>query len=130
MSSLVHEELIALTQHLLEAIAAGDWKTYAEMCDPTISCFEPEARGELVEGMEFHRFYFDLGGAPSKKNTTLVRPHVRMLGDNAAIVSYVRLVQRLNAAGQPETARADETRVWEKQNGHWRHVHFHRSMNS
>lgn len=130
MSTEAHDELIALTQHLLEVIGAGDWKKYAELCDPSISCFEPEARGELVEGMPFHQFYFELGGAPTKKNTTMVRPHVRMLGNNAAIVSYVRLVQRLNATGAPETVRAEETRVWEKQGGDWKHVHFHRSLNS
>ena len=34
---------------------------FSRMCDPALTCFEPEARGHLVEGMEFHKFYFDNG---------------------------------------------------------------------
>ena len=29
--------------------------------DPHLTAFEPEARGNLVEGLEFHKFYFDNG---------------------------------------------------------------------
>lgn len=122
------QELLDLSQKLLEAIAAGDWDTYEELCDPTLSCFEPEARGHLVEGLEFHKFYFDLG-APSQtlKVTTMAAPHVRLIGEDAAVVSYVRLNQRVNAAGEPFVSAVEETRVWERIDGEWKHVHFHRS---
>ncbi len=122
------QELLDLSQQLLDAIAGGDWATYEDLCDPTISCFEPEARGHLVEGMEFHKFYFDLA-APSStpKVTSMVAPHVRLIGDDAAVISYVRLNQRVNAAGEPTVTAVEETRVWEKIEGEWKHVHFHRS---
>ena len=29
--------------------------------DASLTCFEPEARGNLIEGMDFHKFYFDNG---------------------------------------------------------------------
>ncbi len=29
--------------------------------DPQLTCFEPEAHGNLIEGLDFHRFYFDNG---------------------------------------------------------------------
>lgn len=29
------------------------------MCDPAVTAFEPEALGNLVEGLDFHRFYFE-----------------------------------------------------------------------
>lgn len=29
--------------------------------DPTMTCFEPEAMGNLIVGMDFHKFYFDHG---------------------------------------------------------------------
>ncbi len=124
--------LIALNQKLLESIVAGDWREYHELCDDSITCFEAEARGQLVAGMAFHRFYFELGGAPPavKKVVTMASPHVRLMGDLAAIVSYVRLTQGLDAAGVPQTAKAEETRVWQKIEGAWKHVHFHRSANS
>lgn len=123
-------ELLDLSQRLLDAIAAGDWETYQQLCDPTLSAFEPEARGQLVEGLDFHHFYFSLGTSDSPRNTTIVAPHVRLIGDDAAVVSYVRLVQRLDAAGQPQTTRCEETRVWERTDSVWRHVHFHRSVNT
>jgi hypothetical protein len=120
--------LVELNRRLLAAIADADWHAYSELCDPTLSAFEPEAHGHLVEGMQFHHFYFGLGGIAGPHNTTLSRPHVRLLGD-AAVVSYVRLVQRLDDAGKPVTVRSEETRVWQRQGTTWRHVHFHRSMN-
>merc|ERR1712096_419594 len=129
MSDSLQRELIQRTGVLLEAISSGDWQTYEAICDPGLTAFEPEARGQLVEGMEFHRFYFDLGGHLGTHVNTMVAPHVRVLGPDVAVVSYVRLVQRTLADGTPRTERYDETRVWERQQGAWRHVHFHRSKN-
>ena len=130
MSNPTVQELLAVTTRLLQSIQAGDWNTYAELCDPTLTAFEPEARGHLVEGMEFHRFYFNLERRPRPANTTLSSPHVRLLGEDAAVVTYVRLAQTLDDAGQPHTRCVEETRVWQRQNGKWRHVHFHRSQNA
>jgi calcium/calmodulin-dependent protein kinase (CaM kinase) II len=132
MSDATTNELLALNRRLLESIATGDWKTYEELCDPTITCFEPEARGQWVEGMEFHRFYFSLGGgrpgtASSPVNITISSPHVRLMGD-VAVISFIRLVQKLDAGGSPVTARSEETRVWQRQKDGWRHVHFHRTV--
>lgn len=120
-------ELVDLTQQLLESIAQGNWETYTALCDPTISAFEPESRGVLVEGMDFHRFYFGLGSSEGPYNTTMCSPHVRLLGD-VGIVCYVRLVQRLDGDGRPVTHRVEETRVWHRGEQGWRHVHFHRSV--
>jgi calcium/calmodulin-dependent protein kinase (CaM kinase) II len=126
MADTAEQELIDLTQKLLESIGKADWKTYAELCDPSITCFEPEALGHLVAGLAFHRFYFDLGAASGPRNTTIVAPHVRLLGDTA-VVSYVRVTQRLNEAESPISSAFEETRIWQKQAGGWKHVHFHRS---
>jgi hypothetical protein len=61
------------------------------------------------------------------------QPHVRLLGDAqqpaAAVISYVRLTQSLDAAGNPQTSRFEETRIWQRMEGAWKHVHFHRSAN-
>lgn len=38
------------------------WKLcclHSKMCDPAVTAFEPEALGNLVEGLDFHRFYFE-----------------------------------------------------------------------
>ncbi len=120
------DELLELTQQLLESIATGDWETYQELCDPSLTAFEPEGRGHLIQGLEFHRFYFDLGAAEGPRVTTMASSKVRLMGD-VAVVSYVRLVQSLNEAGAPITSHYEETRVWQMQQARWQHVHFHRS---
>jgi len=126
------DEILALTRRLLDAVAAGDWQTYRELVADDITCFEPEARGQLVEGLPFHKFYFDLANGRSKPashvTTTLAAPVVKLLGDDVAVVAYVRLVQKLDAAGSPVVSSCEETRVWVRTAAGWRHVHFHRSL--
>jgi hypothetical protein len=51
----VEAHLVRLTQRLLDAIGSGDYATYHSLCDSTLTAFEPEARGGLVQGLEFHR---------------------------------------------------------------------------
>jgi calcium/calmodulin-dependent protein kinase (CaM kinase) II len=126
MADALTDELLQLTRRLLGSIADRDWATYEELCDPTLTAFEPEARGQLVEGMDFHHFYFNLSGIQRNQQTTLCSPRVRVMGD-VAVVAYVRLSQRLNPDGVPATHGYEETRVWQRQHGQWRHVHFHRS---
>ena len=126
MPDALTQELLLLNQRLLDSIAGADWKTYEELCDPSLTAFEPEARGQLVEGLPFHHFYFRLGGAKGEHNTTMASPRVRVMGD-VAVVAYVRLNQRVDAQGTPLVSAVEETRVWQRQGGHWRHVHFHRS---
>ncbi|MCA9265814.1 MAG: DUF4440 domain-containing protein [Planctomycetales bacterium] len=121
-------ELLALTQELLEAIATANWEKYQELCDATLTAFEPESRGQLIEGLDFHQYYFELGGRRGPHNTTISAPHVRLLGSDVAVVSYTRLVQHVNSGGQPETSRCEETRVWHRKGDQWRNVHFHRSV--
>jgi calcium/calmodulin-dependent protein kinase (CaM kinase) II len=123
----VSEELLRTNQRLLDAIAQGDWAAYQQLCDPSLTAFEPEGRGQLVEGLEFHRFYFQLGGKGAPGQTTVCAPKVRVMRD-VAVISYVRLNQRVGGDGNPVTCSFEETRVWQRQNGQWRHVHFHRSV--
>jgi calcium/calmodulin-dependent protein kinase (CaM kinase) II len=126
------DEILALTRRLLDAVAAGDWQTYRGLVADDLTCFEPEAHGQLVEGLAFHEFYFRLPRDPARPPqpamTTLASPVVRMLGTDVALVAYVRLVQKLDDAGKPVTVGSEETRLWQKLGGRWQHVHFHRSL--
>jgi calcium/calmodulin-dependent protein kinase (CaM kinase) II len=128
MSDKNVDEVLSVNRKLLESIVAADWKTYAELCDPNLSCFEPEARGQVVEGMAFHKFYFDLGAGSGARTTTMASPHVRFLGPDVAVLAYMRLTQKLAADGAPVTTAVEETRIWHRQAGVWKHVHFHRSL--
>src|SRR5262245_13076271 len=126
MSDPSHLELLQLTQQLLDSIAAADWHTYEELSDPSLTAFEPESRGQLVEGLPFHQFYFQLGSSTRPRQTTMCAPKVRVLGD-VAVVTYVRLNQVVTADGTPKTIASEETRVWQRLEGRWRQVHLHRS---
>ncbi len=126
MSTAAEADLLDLSRRLLDAITAGDWATYAGMCADDITCFEPEANGHLVVGLPFHKYYFDLPGGSSPKQSTIASASVRIIGE-VGIVCYARLVQKLDASGSPVTVTADETRVWQKVGGAWKHIHFHRS---
>jgi ketosteroid isomerase-like protein len=125
MSQPIETQLLALTQELLEAIARGDWPTYVRLCDPGMTAIEPEAPAQIVRGLDFHKFYFDLPRSPGARQTTLTQPVVHLAGD-MAVVAYVRLVQKLED-GRPKTVASAETRVWRRQGDTWRHVHFQRS---
>uniref|UniRef100_A0A3P9D2K7 calcium/calmodulin-dependent protein kinase n=1 Tax=Maylandia zebra TaxID=106582 RepID=A0A3P9D2K7_9CICH len=114
---------------LIESINNGDFEAYAKICDPGLTSFEPEALGNLVEGHDFHRFYFE--NALSKGNkpvhTILLNPHVHLIGENAACIAYIRLTQYMDGSGMPRTMQSEETRVWHRRDGKWQNIHFHRS---
>ncbi len=126
MTKTIAEELIERSQRLLDSIEQQDWETYAELCDPKLTAFEPEAVGHLVAGMDFHRFYFDLEGRENPSRSTISSPNFRIMGDTA-VVTYVRLKQQIDNANRPVTSAYEETRIWQRQDGIWKHVHFHRS---
>ncbi|XP_071808752.1 calcium/calmodulin-dependent protein kinase type II delta chain-like isoform X5 [Asterias amurensis] len=122
-------EVIKMTEALIEVINNGDFEGYTKMCDPHMTCFEPEAFGNLVEGMDFHRFYFDnvLSKNNRARNTTILHPHVHLIGDDAACIAYVRLTQYIDRNGLPVTNQSEETRVWQRRDSKWQNIHFHRS---
>ncbi|GAB1610141.1 hypothetical protein Ahia01_001300100, partial [Argonauta hians] len=164
------QEIIKLTEQLIAAITSSDFEGYTRFVDPHVTCFEPEALGNLIVGMDFHKFYFDhakychkdtmsktdgileyciprtptvleQGKFPADNpvlsknsktlnttlNTTILNPHVHLLGEDAACIAYVRLTQYIDRDGVPITVQSEETRVWQRKDGKWQNVHFHRS---
>ncbi|KAJ8614027.1 hypothetical protein CTAYLR_009613 [Chrysophaeum taylorii] len=126
------EDVVASNSRLLVAISQGDYLTYKHLVDEKLTCFEPEGCGHLVQGLDFHKYYFDRSKREASSetgNVSVVQPHVRIFGDTA-LMAYVRLVQ---VGGK--TARYEETRLWRRTNqpdavtslGKWKLVHFHRS---
>ncbi|XP_054989937.1 calcium/calmodulin-dependent protein kinase type II subunit beta isoform X8 [Sorex araneus] len=121
------QEIIKITEQLIEAVNNGDFEAYAKICDPGLTSFEPEALGNLVEGMDFHRFYFENLLAKNSKpiHTTILNPHVHVIGEDAACIAYIRLTQYIDGQGRPRTSQSEETRVWHRREGRWQNVHFH-----
>lgn len=123
------QEVIKLTEQLITSITSGDYEAYSKFVDPQVTCFEPEACGNLIEGMDFHKFYFDNVLAKNNKaiNTSILNPHVHLLGDDAACIAYIRLTQYIDKTGMPHTQQSEETRVWQRKEGKWQNIHYHRS---
>ncbi|XP_063051493.1 calcium/calmodulin-dependent protein kinase (CaM kinase) II beta 1 isoform X2 [Engraulis encrasicolus] len=121
------QEIIKITEQLIEAINNGDFEAYAKICDPGLTSFEPEALGNLVEGMDFHRFYFENLLAKNSKpiHTTILNPHVHLIGEDAACIAYIRLTQYVDGQGHPRSSQSEETRVWHRRDTKWQNVHFH-----
>lgn len=123
------KKIIDVTHKLIYAINNGDYKTYTELCDKDLTSFEPEAKGNLVTGIPFHKYYFD--NLMSKRteilNTTLISPHVITLSKESACITYIRLTQMVSSDHRPVSYQSEETRVWIKRESGWVNVHFHRS---
>ncbi|KAM8881341.1 calcium/calmodulin-dependent protein kinase type II delta 1 chain isoform X12 [Synchiropus splendidus] len=123
------QEIIKVTEQLIEAINNGDFEAYTKICDPGLTSFEPEALGNLVEGTDFHRFYFDNALSKVRRpiHTILLNPHVHLIGEEAACIAYIRLTQYVDSSGLPRTMQSEETRIWHRRDSKWQNIHFHRS---
>ncbi|XP_026796767.1 calcium/calmodulin-dependent protein kinase type II subunit gamma isoform X7 [Pangasianodon hypophthalmus] len=121
------QEIIKITEQLIEAINNGDFEAYTRICDPGLTSFEPEALGNLVEGMDFHKFYFEnlLSKNSKPVHTTILNPHVHLIGEDAACIAYIRLTQYIDSQGRPRSCQSEETRVWHRRDSKWLNVHFH-----
>lgn len=121
------QEIVKITEQLIEAVNNGDFEAYAKICDPGLTSFEPEGLGNLVEGMDFHRFYFENLLSKNSKpiHTTILNPHVHLIGEEAACIAYIRLTQFVDGQGRPRSSQSEETRVWHRRESRWQNVHFH-----
>ncbi|CAM9216644.1 unnamed protein product [Lampetra planeri] len=128
-------EVVKVTEELIEAINNGDFEAYRRLCDPCVTSFEPEALGNLVEGVEFYRFFFENVVDPARAARTrlLLRPpRVHLLGQDAACVALVSLAQGpAGTSDVPRPTRVEETLLWGRSQDHghgrWLLLHAHRS---
>ena len=126
---MAEAEVLKATTRLLGAVGAGDYETYARLSDASLTAVEPETQGNIVEGLAFHKYYFDLARAhqpvrPPPAQNIVSSPVVRMLGPDHALVVYIRLTQKGD-----KVSTAEETRVWKRDpaSKEWKNIHFHRS---
>lgn len=58
-------------------------------------------------------------------HTTILNPHVHLIGEDAACIAYIRLTQYVDGQGRPRSSQSEETRVWHRRDSKWQNVHFH-----
>ncbi|NXT26638.1 KCC2D kinase, partial [Syrrhaptes paradoxus] len=112
------QEIIKVTEQLIEAINNGDFEAYTKICDPGLTSFEPEALGNLVEGMDFHRFYFENG-----KHSFFVSVNLHLF----LVFVFLWSNQHFWFGTWYFCFVRGGTRVWHRRDGKWQNVHFHRS---
>ena len=125
-------EIIELTEKLLNYIDNQNWDGYLDLTDETLSCIEPETSNKIVLGLDFHKFYFNKENLP--KNLTfkssVSEPYVRLLGETA-MICYIRKLDIYDTNIEKHEHKAiGETRIWNKSNinNKWKMVHFHKSI--
>ncbi|XP_065143766.1 calcium/calmodulin-dependent protein kinase type II subunit alpha isoform X7 [Paramisgurnus dabryanus] len=47
-------------------------------------------------------------------HTTILNPHIHVIGDEAACIAYIRITQYLDINGMPCTAQSEESRIWHR----------------
>lgn len=127
------KDVLAKVHALVYHIAMQDYESYQEGVANNVTCFEPESCGQLVEGREFNQYYFEKRGSDRRINCTMVAPNVQLVGADAAVVTYIKLVQSTNSDNSTKTERYEETvvmqRTPETEIKTWKMVHLHRSSN-
>jgi len=115
----------ASLESLLNSIQRADVPTYRQLVSEVVTCFEPETHGNRIDGIEFHVFQTESQEKPRRFHLELVDPVIRVYG-KAAYACYTLLVSR-DDDGVVTTTAMNETRVFAKEQGGWKMVHFHRS---
>uniref|UniRef100_A0A3Q3J2U7 calcium/calmodulin-dependent protein kinase n=1 Tax=Monopterus albus TaxID=43700 RepID=A0A3Q3J2U7_MONAL len=109
------QEIIKITEQLIEAINNGDFDAYAyiKICNSSTSSFIIVLLLSVL--------------AKNSKpiHTTILNPHVHLIGEDAACIAYIRLTQFVDSQGRPRSSQSEETRVWHRRDSKWQNIHFH-----
>ncbi len=118
------QELLALNQRLLDSIAGGDWATYQELCDPSLTAVEPESHGQVIEGLNsIVSTSTSAASAAAARQRNALRMSVSWA---TPLLSSTRgSSSALTPTGGVHSATS--RRALARKDGKWRHVHFHRT---
>lgn len=92
-------EVIKMTEILLNALNQGDYETYTRLCDPHMTSFEPENLGNLIDNMEYRQFCLD-------QARQLQFSHQLQLQQQQQIISQQQQVAAIAAASAAAAAAA------------------------
>lgn len=127
--SLREEEqgVLDAVQKLLDAVSHCDTGAYSQLVAEDVSAFEFDVSPYRIDGIDFHlNLMKEKGKRLRPTQVSILTPRVQRFG-NIAIASYTRLNTVWDEDGEPEFDNCNETRVFERREGTWVMVHFHRS---
>lgn len=119
------QEIYDLLLKMLHAIKQGDADTYTRLTSKELTCIEPETGGHIVDGLPFHLFLVERTSNDQEYHIEVVNPKIKVY-DDTAYTSYTLIVTRWDE-GEPVFNQFYETRIFHKEHGLWKMVHFHRS---
>jgi ketosteroid isomerase-like protein len=122
----VHDEIVAVTMRMLNAMHERDVAAYRECCADDVSAFEWYIAPYRVDTIDFHLTLIEAGGNGAPTRLDLLTPRVQAYGDTA-IITYT-LLKTFAEPGIPASFKTtNETRVFAKVDGAWKMVHLHKS---
>jgi ketosteroid isomerase-like protein len=100
-------------------------ETYRHLVAEEVTCFEPETNGAQVKGRDMHLFFVNNSTAPVNYFFEIVDPTFKVYGDTA-FAAYTFLLVEITDGGTTSNTE-NVTRIFHKEQGIWKMVHFHRS---
>ena len=77
-----------------EALQSNNFDEYKKFVSSSGTSFEPNAKGILIEGLDFQKFYLN---EPNKTKITVVNPKVKILSNKSAMTTCTLLHQRMSS---------------------------------
>lgn len=118
------QEIYDITIELINAIRKGDVEKYKLLSSERLTAIEPESNGNIIEGLDFHIFFLE-NRSPFEYHLELLNPVIRINKDSAYI-AYT-LINSTLIEDDFELQSFNETRIFFKEDGNWKMIHFHRS---
>ena len=110
---------------LLHTIEKADVETYRQQVSKEVTCFEPETGGAQVKGRDIHLFFVTNSTAPDQYFFEIIDPTFKAYGDTA-FAAYTFLLTEISG-GETTSSTENVTRIFHREQGVWKMVHFHRS---
>ena len=121
------QSVMDAVERLVSVVARCDADAYRKLVADDVSSFEFDIAPYRIDTLEFHLHLLKQSAqlpTPAPR-IDILTPRVRVLG-NVAIASYT-LLKTVQADGKSVFRSCNESRVFEKREGTWVMVHFHRS---
>ena len=110
---------------LLDAVQQADLETYSKLVSEEVTCFEPETKGHLLRGIGLHHFFVENSHPVKRYHIELIDPVLRVSEDMAFSAYTLHLTEM---EGESDTIKVENvTRIFHKEAGDWKMIHFHRS---
>jgi len=119
-------EIETCLMELLHSIQRADIQAYLRRVSDQVSCFEPETLGHLLKGIGLHRYLVEQAEPVENYHIELMDPVIKVAKDMAFAAYTLHLTEKIDK--QDRIQSENVTRIFQREKGVWKMVHFHRSL--